>query len=408
MVTKYASSNREPINGSNTEDDFLYGGNQANNAVYSNLEINGYGGADHLYAGKMINSMASGGTGNDLIYGGGSSNRFLGGNDDDTLYGGGNSNLFYGGAGNDVFYANASTNSKFYGNTETDKFYGGTSLSFGNVFYGAGSNASYYVNQSKTLTIEDGGAGGTVYFAQELSFYTRTVDASKYEMVFSAGGQTIDTLKVETFAFSDGAGGYTTYTYDQLACFLAGTFICTPEGEVAVEALQAGDLVMTISGLAKPVLWVGRRQVETSRAHPLTDTPICIQAHALGLNMPMRDLYVSPDHAFLIDGVLVQAGALVNGVTIARTRDLPETFTYFHVELEEHDFLYAEGLPAETYLDNGTREGFDNAAEFPGRGRPAEEMDMPRVKSRRQLPKMLARALDHLLLAGARSLKKAV
>lgn len=391
------------LSGTSSADE-MYGGTGG----YTGVQMYGGDGADKLYAGNMTSSSAYGGSGADSLYGGGQSNSFYGGDEADTIYGGGTSNTFYGGAGNDVFYAGTASNGTFNGTSGADTFHG-ASASGANTFNSGGAGSKYYVEQATgNLTIKDAAASGTVYFEHALSTYTRTVDGGKFEISFSGNGQSVDTFNVETFAFSNGAGGYTTYTYADLACFLTGTLIRTPEGDVAVEALQPGDLVMTVSGLAKPVLWVGLRAVETRLAHPLTDTPIRIKAHALGFNLPERDLYVSPDHGFLIDGVLVQAGALVNGATIVRPRDLPETFTYFHVELEEHDFLYAEGLPAETYLDNGTREGFDNAAEFPGRSRPAEEMDMPRVKSRRQLPKMLARALDHLLLAGARSLKKAV
>lgn len=406
MVTKYTTSNNTTLTGTQSADQ-LYGGNGVDDTAYSNVSLLGYGGADQLYAGNMTGSSATGAAGNDTLYGGGETNVFYGGNDADTFYGGGTENTYYGGAGDDIFDANVGNVSAFYGGAGTNTFYGGTSLSYTNEFYGGDNNATYYAEQAQSLKIDDNGTGGTVYFDHALSFYTRYVDTSTYEMTFTGLGQTVETLKVETFAFANGSGGYTTYTYDQLACFLAGTLIRTPDGEVAVEALQAGDLVMTTSGVAKPVLWVGRRAVETRHAHPLTDTPIRIQAHALGLNMPVRDLYVSPDHAFLIDGVLVQAGALVNGVTIARQRDLPETFTYFHVELEAHDFLYAEGLPAETYLDNGERAGFDNAAEFPGRARPAQEMDLPRVKSRRQLPKMLARALARRLFGGKGEVEQA-
>src|SRR6185436_15037675 len=35
---------------------------------------------------------------------------------------------------------------------------------------------------------------------------------------------------------------------------------------------------------------------------------------------------------------------------------------YFHVELERHDVLLAEGLPCESYLDTGNRAAFANGS----------------------------------------------
>ncbi len=49
------------------------------------------------------------------------------------------------------------------------------------------------------------------------------------------------------------------------ACFAAGTRIATEAGEVAVERLRAGDLVVTRSGRTRPVRWVGHRHTEPAR-----------------------------------------------------------------------------------------------------------------------------------------------
>ena len=79
-------------------------------------------------------------------------------------------------------------------------------------------------------------------------------------------------------------------------------------------------------------------------------------------------------------------GALVNGISIIRDTSVPGMFTYWHIELDEHAILLAEGLPAESLLDAAGMVAFDNAA-----GRPAlpggyAELPYPRVKSARQLP----------------------
>jgi hypothetical protein len=177
-------------------------------------------------------------------------------------------------------------------------------------------------------------------------------------------------------------------------CFLAGTLIATPDGPRAVEALAAGDLVLLADGRALPVRWRGVQTVARAFADPLRSFPIRIAAGALGEGLPARDLFLSPDHALFLDGALVQAGALVNGSSVRRLDDVPETFRYFHVELDEHALLVAEGLAAESFLDTRAHRRFDNAAERPSPAPVAiAELAMPRVKSARQLPAGIRRRL---------------
>ncbi|NNM57986.1 Hint domain-containing protein [Acidocella sp.] len=177
------------------------------------------------------------------------------------------------------------------------------------------------------------------------------------------------------------------YTYDVI-CFYPGTLIATPDGEKAVETLRAGDLVLTAAGKSAPVRWMGRQTVSTRFADPLRVLPIHIKAGALAEGVPARDLLVSPDHALLIDGVLIQAAALVNGVSIFREANVPVTFTYHHVELADHSLILAENTPAETFVDNVDRMAFDNWAEHEALADASAitEMDLPRAKATRQVP----------------------
>ena len=181
-------------------------------------------------------------------------------------------------------------------------------------------------------------------------------------------------------------------------CFLAGTMIATPAGETAIEDLAIGDLVLTADGHAAPVRWVGVQTVVSLFADRLRTFPVRITAGALGPDLPVRDLLVSPDHALFLDGVLVQAGALVNGTTILRETAMPERFTYFHVELDDHALILAERVPAETFLDTVTRRRFDNWADYEARygdpGPVLTELPAPRVKSARQLPQALRERID--------------
>ena len=157
---------------------------------------------------------------------------------------------------------------------------------------------------------------------------------------------------------SDGAGGVDLLT---TACYAEGTLIRTPDGETAVEALSPGDPILTASGAARPVKWIGFRHLDLTR-HPAPERaqPIRIKAGAIADGVPARDLRLSPDHAVLLDGMLIPARLLRNDTTIVREAAC-RSVTYYHVELDSHDVLLAEGMAAESYLDTGNRTMFANA-----------------------------------------------
>jgi collagen type I/II/III/V/XI/XXIV/XXVII alpha len=159
-------------------------------------------------------------------------------------------------------------------------------------------------------------------------------------------------------------------------CFAAGTRISTERGEVVVEELRLGDRVQVVhiepplprsgggSGrgcCATPIVWLGHRTVDCTRhPEPHKVWPVRVASHAFGPNRPCRDLYLSPDHAVHVDGVLIPVKHLLNGSTVAQVQR--DSVTYYHVELTRHSVLLAEGLPAESYLDTGDRSNFANGA----------------------------------------------
>jgi hypothetical protein len=91
--------------------------------------------------------------------------------------------------------------------------------------------------------------------------------------------------------------------------------------------------------------------------------PVCVKAGALGEGVPRRDLWVSPNHALYLEGVLIEAKDLVNGVSVYQAAEI-ETVEYFHLELETHDVILAEGMAAESYIDDDNRGLFHNAPEY--------------------------------------------
>jgi hypothetical protein len=151
------------------------------------------------------------------------------------------------------------------------------------------------------------------------------------------------------------AGDYTTYfpgfwpSGSQGACFLRGTPIRMANDERAVEDLAIGDLVVTAHRELQPVQAIKRfphnRAVRVARS-------------ALADDVPYSDLYVTEEHALLIDGLFVTAGSLVNGTTIDYANKQSE---YFHIELPIYDAVYAAGLPCESYIAQRTVMGLRNS-----------------------------------------------
>jgi Hint domain len=191
-----------------------------------------------------------------------------------------------------------------------------------------------------------------------------TLDTSTGVLTVTDGSSTILTMNnvgLQTGAQNDLAVFGDTI---EAVCFAAGTRILTATGERMIETLIQGDIVLTLAGdelSPKPVKWVGRRRIDLmTHPRPETVAPIRIQRSAFADNVPHTDLLVSPDHAILVDGRLICARQLINGTTIRQETGLVSA-EYFHVELEAHAILLAEGLPAESYLNTGNGGFFANS-----------------------------------------------
>jgi hypothetical protein len=218
-------------------------------------------------------------------------------------------------------------------------------------------------NQTATQVAGDFGAGATAMSegAGVLAFK----GGNNPQFTSSADGTATfnSNFSAEYFILTPDTHGGTDVTVADAACFRRGTRIRTSRGEVPIEQLGVGDEVITMSGARKAVRWLGSRRIDCRRhPHPTHVWPIRIKAGALAPQTPERDLWVSPGHSLYLEGVLIQAENLVNGATIEQ---VPEArVEYWHVELDEHDVLLADGAPAESYLDTGNRTAFSNGGAF--------------------------------------------
>jgi hypothetical protein len=165
-----------------------------------------------------------------------------------------------------------------------------------------------------------------------------------------------DAVQIQPDTFFAGGGGSDVFL---VTCFVAGTRIATPDGESPVESLSAGDLVRTVFAGTAPVTWLGRRHVDCRR-HKMPDLvwPVRVRAGAFGEGKPSRDLWLSPNHAVFVNDVLIPIKYLINGASIEQIPT--DVVTYYHIELPAHDVLFAEGMPAESWLDIGDRSNFDS------------------------------------------------
>jgi hypothetical protein len=148
-------------------------------------------------------------------------------------------------------------------------------------------------------------------------------------------------------------------SYPSFICFAAGTMVQTDKGEIAIESLTPGDLVMTLDHGLQPISWVGQRTLNASELEEYPNLrPIRIKAGAFAEGMPARDLTVSPQHRLLVRSkvamrmfdeteVLVHAKHLLGLAGVEIAGDMPSV-TYVHVMCDDHEIIHADGTLAET------------------------------------------------------------
>ncbi len=230
-----------------------------------------------------------------------------------------------------------------------------------------------------TPTVDGDGRGGSDEFHFDLSGFDDDFSIAVKSMdqddcfIFTGFDSYSETDGVYTFFYTGTDGQPHQVTIDPVStngsfgtakvvvCFAQGSLIGTPHGEVPIEDLVEGDFVSCGDGQARAIRWIGQRSLTQAelKSHPML-RPIVLSAGALGDGRPTEELRLSPQHRVILQDwraelyfgsheVLVSAKSLVNDATI-RTDVTCDGVRYYHILLDGHHTVFANGLECETLM----------------------------------------------------------
>jgi Ca2+-binding RTX toxin-like protein len=293
----------------------------------------------------------------DSMFGDGSNATVLiAGSGADYMVGGSGNDTFIAGTGPDVMYGNGGDNRFVFGSI-ADAPVGPNLAAIGDFVSGQDTIDLSGIAQSLGAPLTFIGSNAFTDQAGQVRSFT---DGDSTFIAGDVNGDGVADFEIQLY------NAPTVQATDlQLSpCYCSGTRILTDRGEMPIETLAIGDTLITRSGAARPLRWIGRRSYGGRFAAANRSLlPVLIRAGALADHVPKRDLYVSPNHALYLDNLLIPAAALVNGASIVQM-EAAAWVDYFHLELATHDIIIAEGVEAESYLDDNNRGMFQNAAEY--------------------------------------------
>jgi hypothetical protein len=224
---------------------------------------------------------------------------------------------------------------------------------------------SYEFYYDDTITIN--GATETV------KTFQLTIDGTVRTFIMSddnhnlPGVNTGDSFDLEVYV------DYTVVPYTNFACFARNTRIETDAGKVNVEDLKVGDRIKTKDNGFQRIRWIGRSQLTVRDLLRLPHLrPVKIAPHTFGHGLPERELRLSPQHRVLMTGwsvqlnfgldeILAPAKSIVGKIGVSVDLDCREV-EYFHMMFDQHEVVFSEGLPTESFLVGDTiRNGMDQS-----------------------------------------------
>lgn len=288
---------------------------------------------DDKIAGDDGDDRLFGGAGNDDLSGGQGQDRLFGGDDSDTLRGGSGDDQLFGGDGTDLLVAGPD-NDQLFGGLNSDIF---TVEAAGNHVIEGGEDP----DNSDVDVLDLRGSGPLRVF-----YEPGDPEAGRVEFLDANGNIT----RRATFSEIENV----------IVCFTPGTAIATPKGEVAVEALQAGDKVFTRDNGIQEIRWIGSRTVTAAELAQTPDwQPVLVRAGCLGPNLPEVDLLLSPNHRLLMSGeraalhfgeseVLAAVKHLTGMAGVDRVA-AGGGVTYLHMMFDRHEVVLSNGAWTESF-----------------------------------------------------------
>lgn len=246
-----------------------------------------------------------------------------------------------------------------------------------NLLIAADSIQGSVIAQSDSVTMQEGTTKTVDVLANDIDNSGGTLTITEINGVQVFAGSTVDlatgqsvtlnsdgTLSIVTDTDNDSinfnyevtsSNGQTDVAYvtvDTIPCFVVGTMITTPSGDVPIESLAPGDLVTVRDRAPQPLRWIGRRIVGATGHH----APIRIAANTFGIH---GELMVSPQHRILVrdhlaelwfgeEEVLIAAKDLVNGSTVRAIEG--GQVEYVHILFDRHEVVLSAGLATESFL----------------------------------------------------------
>lgn len=137
-------------------------------------------------------------------------------------------------------------------------------------------------------------------------------------------------------------------------CFVEGTLIATSKGEMSIELLKVGDLVITKDNGAQAIRWIGVRHLTQSDLIETRQHPVEFKPGSMGLGKPARSLKVSPQHRLLIVGDILAPARGLTDMPKVKVMKGCRSVRYFHILLSSHEIIYAEGAQTESLLPGPT------------------------------------------------------
>lgn len=173
---------------------------------------------------------------------------------------------------------------------------------------------------------------------------------------FDIDRTTIESMLPKEFGLDDAGESHD----DSPVCFTKGVLIRCASGDVQVEKLKLGDIVVAVDGTLHEIKWIGKRSLtnaELKRKPHLA--PVRIRAGAVCNNLPSSDLVVSQQHRMLLDNwqvellfgtptALAAAKHLVNDHSIL-IKTPEDGVEYYHILFDQHEIIHATDALSESF-----------------------------------------------------------